>query len=63
MHSTVKRVLLYMLLAATCYFIAVLFTESRSAFIAVFGFGLLVGLSADLMFLAHLIRLPWKRRV
>lgn len=62
MHKTMKRVLLYMLLAAACYFIATFFTEGRAAFIAVFGFGLLVGLTADLMFLIHLFRVPWDRR-
>lgn len=62
MHKTIKRVLLYMLIAVACYVIAVFFTEGRAAFIAVFGAGLLVGVIADLTFLLHLVRLPWARQ-
>ena len=62
MNSTVTRVLLYFLLATICYFIAVFFAEGRSAFIAVFGVGLLVGTIADLTLVLHLIRLHRKKR-
>ena len=54
--------LLYLALAATFYGIAVFFVEGRTAFIAVFGLGFLISLTAELMFWFHIFRLPWKRQ-
>ena len=62
MDRYVKRILAYMLLAALLYAIATFFAVSQAAFVAIFGVGLVIGLAADLMFLTHLIRLPWRRR-
>ena len=61
MHRTIRRVLAYMVLAVALYAIATFFTESQTAFVVVFGLGLLIGLTADLLFLSHLILLPWRR--
>ena len=61
MHRTMKRVLAYMVLAAALYAIATFFTESQTAFIVIFGLGLLIGLAAELLFWSHLILLPWRR--
>ena len=62
MHNAIKRVLLYLALAATFYGIAIFVVEGRTAFIAVFVLGLLIGLTAELMFWFHIFRLPWKRQ-
>ena len=62
MHRTMKRVLAYMVLAAVFYAIATFFTESQTAFVVIFGLGLLIGLAAELLFWSHVILLPWKRR-
>jgi site-specific recombinase len=62
MHDAVKRVVVYLVISATAYAIAVFFVDSQPAFIGVFGFGLLVGLVAEILFWFHLIRLPWARK-
>jgi hypothetical protein len=62
MHSTIKRVVLYLAVAAALYGIATFFVDGRTAFIVVFGLGLFIGLTAELMFWFHLFRLPWKSR-
>ena len=62
MHSAIKRVLIYMVLAAIFYGIAIFFVEGRIAFIGVFVFGLVIGLTAELLFWFHIFRLPWNRR-
>lgn len=62
MHSAIKRVLVYTALAAVFYAIAIFFVDSRTAFIAVFSMGLLLGLTAELIFWIHLFRLARKRR-
>ena len=50
MHTAVKRVIFYSVLAATCYGIATFFGDSQAVFVAVFSTGILIGLFADLMF-------------
>jgi hypothetical protein len=62
MHPTIRRVLLYTILAAALYLVATFFAKSQIAFVTIFAIGLLIGLAADLMFLTHLLRLPWSRR-
>ena len=62
MHRTVRRVLVYLLVSAVCYAIAVFFVDNQTAFFAVFGLGLLVGIAAEVRFWAHIIRLPRNRR-
>ena len=62
MHSTVKRVLFYLVLAATCYGISVFFVANRTAFIVIFVMGLLIGLSAELLFWRHLYLVCSNRR-
>ncbi len=54
MHTAVKRVIFYMVLAAACYGIATVLGESQAVFVAVFSTGLLIGLAAELMFWRHL---------
>jgi hypothetical protein len=61
MNPGLKRVLFYMVLAAALYAIATFFTVSRPAFVVIFVVGLTIGVTADLMYLAYLIRLPWRR--
>ncbi len=56
LHTAVKRVIFYVVLAATCYGIAIFFGESTTVFVVVFSTGLLIALSADLMFLRHIYR-------
>ena len=58
MHPTIRRVLLYTILAAALYLVATFFAKSQIAFVTIFA----IGLAADLMFLTHLLRLPWSRR-
>jgi hypothetical protein len=62
MDRHVKRILAYMLLAAVLYAVATFLTVSQTAFVMIFGTGLVIGIAADLMFLTHLVRLPWRRR-
>ncbi len=62
MHSAIKRVLLYVVLSVTFYGIAILFVDSQTAFITVFGLGLLIGIAAELIFFFHIVRLPWNRQ-
>jgi hypothetical protein len=54
MHTAVKRVIFYTILAASCYGIATFFGESQAVFVVVFSIGLLIGLAAELMFWRHL---------
>ncbi len=61
MPAAIKRVLAYTMLAVTCYAVAVFFVETRVAFIVVFFVGLVIGTIADVLFLTHLIRLPFTR--
>lgn len=63
MHSATKRVLVYLALSAVFYAIAILFVDSQTAFIAVFGLGLLLGLTAEFIFWLHLFRLSRKRQI
>ena len=60
MHSRIKRVVLYLALSAASYGIAVLFVDGRTAFFAVFGLGILFGLTAELKLFFHLFR--WHRK-
>ncbi len=62
MHTAVKRVIFYSVLAATCYGIATFFGDSQAVFVAVFSTGILIGLFADLMFCRHLYRVFSSRR-
>ncbi len=62
MHTAVKRVIFYSVLAATCYGTAILLGESQAVFVAVFSTGLLIGLFAELMFWRHLYRVFSDRR-
>ena len=62
MHDAIKRVILYLLLTAVCLGIAIYWTESRTAFIGVFAIGLVLGVTAELMFWWHVLRLPFKGR-
>ena len=62
MHTAVKRVIFYMVLAVTCYGIAIFLGESQVVFVAVFSIGLLIGLTAELMFWHHLYRVFSDRR-
>ncbi len=61
MHSAIKRVLFYVVLSVIFYGITILFVDSRTAFITVCGLGVLIGLTAELIFLFHIFRLPWNR--
>jgi hypothetical protein len=61
MNPGLKRILFYMVLAAALYAVATFFTESQAVFVAIFVVGLTIGVAADLMYLAYLIRLPWRR--
>ena len=62
MHTAIKRVLAYVALACVLYGIATFFVESQVAFVIVFGIGLLIGLTAELMFWAHMFRLTRQRQ-
>ncbi len=62
MHTAVKRVIFYAVLAATCYGTAIFLGESQTVFVAVFSTGLLIGLFADLIFLRHIYRVFSNRR-
>jgi len=62
MHKAIKRVLLYTLIMGTCTFIAINFTETRNQFIAVFGFGLVFGVMAEILFWVHIVRVALNRR-
>lgn len=62
MHSAIKRVLVYLALSAVFYAIAIFFVDSRAAFITVFVLGLVLGLTAELIFWVHLFRLSRKRQ-
>jgi hypothetical protein len=62
MDPRIARILVYMVLAAALYGIATFFAESQAAFVTIFVVGLSIGITADLMFLTHIVRLPWKRR-
>jgi hypothetical protein len=62
MHKAIKRVLLYMLIMGTCTVIAINFTETRNQFIAVFGFGLVFGITAEILFWVHIVRVALNRR-
>lgn len=62
MHTAVKRVVFYMLLAVACYGIAIFLGESQAVFVAVFSTGLLIGITAELMFWHHLYRVFSNRR-
>ncbi len=61
MPKRIKRVVLYAILAIGCVSIALLFTESRTAFIAVFLLGLTIGLIAEFLFWYQLYRVSTKR--
>jgi hypothetical protein len=50
-----------MVLAAALYAIATFFAVNQATFVVIFGVGAVIGITADLMFLCHLIRLPWRR--
>lgn len=52
----------YSLLAIVCIGVAVVFTDSRTAFISVFSLGILFGLTAELLFWDHLYRSFSNRR-
>ncbi len=62
MHTAVKRVIFYVMLAWTCYGIATLFADSQAVFVAVFATGLLIALFAELMLWRHLFRVFSRRR-
>lgn len=62
MRQRMKRVIFYLVLAIACVCVAVLFTESRTAFVAALAVGLLFGITADLLFLHHLFRVWSDRR-
>ena len=62
MKRALSRVVFYVLLSIACIGIAVVFTESRTAFISVFSLGILFGLTAELLFWDHLYRLFSNRR-
>lgn len=61
MSNTIKRVVLYASLAAICYAIAIYWTDSQAAFVGVFVTGAVIGVTADLMFWWHVLRLGFKR--
>jgi hypothetical protein len=56
-----RRILAAMLVGGVLYVLATYFTESRTAFIVVFGIGFAIFVCADLAFIRHLILLPWRR--
>lgn len=62
MDPKIARILFYMVVAAILYAIASFFAKSQAAFVAIFVVGLVIGVTADVMFLAHLFHLPWRRR-
>ncbi|MGD8339575.1 MAG: hypothetical protein PVH89_02265 [Gammaproteobacteria bacterium] len=62
MHNTIKRVLFFMAVMGVAMIIAILFTETRESFIAVFGLGLVAGIAGELLFWGHILLLPGKRR-
>jgi hypothetical protein len=61
MSPAMIRILLYMVLAAALYAIATFFAVSQTTFVVIFAVGFVIGVIADLMWLAHLVRLPWQR--
>ena len=62
MHTAVKRVIFYTVLAVSCYSIAIFFGESQAVFVAVFSTGLLIALFAELIFWRHIYRVFLNRR-
>jgi len=62
MHSTIKRVLIYLALSAIVYAIAIFFVDNQAAIIIIFVLGLVLGLTAELIFWLHLFRLSQKRQ-
>jgi site-specific recombinase len=61
-HSAIKRVLVYLALSAIFYAIAIFFVDGRTAFVTVFVLGLLLGLTAEVIFWLHLFRVFRKRQ-
>ena len=61
MHKQLNRVVVYALLAITCFGAAVVFTESRLAFISVFSLGVVLVVAADLL-LWHRLRRQFSNR-
>ena len=62
MNSRLRRILFYMVLAAALYGIATFFTDSRAAFVGVFSIGVLIGVTADILFWIHIFTLRSRRR-
>ena len=62
MQPRLKRVVFYSVLSPICVSVAIIFTESRTAFVTVFSIGLLIALAADLLFWHHLYRVFSDRR-
>ena len=61
MPKRIKRVVSYAVLSIGCLAVALLFTESRTAFVAVFLLGLAIGLIAEILFWYQLYRVSTKR--
>lgn len=62
MDRSTKRTLLYIVVGVILYGTAILFVDSKTGFIVVFGFGVLAIVAAEVTFWAHSVRVYLKRR-
>lgn len=61
MNPAIKRVVLYMAIAAACWFLAVAFAAEGPAFIAIFGTGLVIAAVAEVLLWTHVLRQTSRR--